>query len=307
MLPEREDEIQTQYGFLGGFGLWIDENLKFDINGGLFQRGRNPNSEVLGQMVYASGGSIRILYSLRYPPEISRDLRLYRKDPRTEIMKLPGPPTAVKQMGLLMSSEFTYIGQNLQDPDNPSSSKLFNAMAGDFALRLKFNTFRLYLDFVMRNLEFLLFSVPGFEAYRAFHEKTKTTPEYFLSVGCDYHVQTLSTTFGFLLGLKHPATYHGDPDVPEIVVVKDREDFAGFVTQYTKNKVILPPNVKPSKIIAYKMMARCYLSSFLTFQAEITIHIDRNESMTDEHGYRVLRERTFTDKVGFALIAQANF
>lgn len=303
---ERENNIETQYGGLFGGGYDYEEMARLDLCGGVFTKGTNRKDGVLGEKMYQNGVSGRFTFRQGYPLSESVDLRLYANEPQTELRPLMPAITYPGGFTYLFGAEFSYTAQNLQNPDNREASKFLTGLATDVSARLKFEKARLNFDFIRRDLGFLLQSVPGFEPFVALSEKAKIKPEYMLSLGADYGVEE-NFMAGVLFGFKTPATYQGDPSVPIVVAVKDREDFSAFTSGFTKNKVILPEGESARNIFAAKLIGIYKLSSLLTGRAEVFYLHDPNDTRIDENGVRVFRTGKYTERIGFALIMQAGF
>lgn len=313
-LNDLTDRIDAVYGYLGGFGYDITDNLRWEVNAGLFEKGVFPElgqgTPLDGEPITAQGASTQITYAKGLPVETSVDLRLYRNDPRFPWRAFRKQHYA-DDWSWLVSSEVSYITQNLRDPDTFGQTELQSGIAGDVNFRLKKGYTRFSADVVYRNVEFVLFNVPSFVPYYGFPDSAETRPETFVALGLDYYMEKVRQNPGIVLGYQIPATYVGDasllnPEDPQLqgqvstVVVRRQGDFE-----------ILPTGQNAFDILSFRAFDRWDISDGMTMIGEITYTLDKNATILEATEFgsvvRVFDEPNVTNRLSVALIMQARF
>jgi hypothetical protein len=237
-------------------------------------------------------------------------MKIYRNiDPRDDlkdVVEKNDTTKANKDFGYVVSLEGVYLTQQLRDADARDYLTDFNAWAGDFKVRMTVADFKINMDFIMRNPQFLLFNVPGLTAFESISTENATlTNEMMFSIGGE-HKTTEHLTLGFLFGYKKPASYQGEGS-DSVIVIKDREDQSSFTGGLTKNKVKLPSGVAAKPILSFKVSAFYELSKGTEVSGEVSYLRDENDSTVNEEGERVLRSSSETSKLGFALYLRSRF
>ncbi|MBN2694911.1 hypothetical protein JXR93_09635 [bacterium] len=314
--------VATTWAILGGGYLDFMEQIRLDAHFGRFYKGTNPlngatelkDDNVLGKRIYADGVAVRLSYRQNYDLSVSNDMTVYKNlDPRTEldsIEKKDETPTEeiaiVKpNFGYMISLEGVYLSEPLRDADNRNAIIDFNGIAGDFKVKTYYGNARVNVDFIYRNVPFLLFNVPGFTAFEGISEDSATTrDELMFSIGGDYKVAD-HLRIGVLYGFKRPATYKAK-GTDNIIVIKDREDMSAFASGLSRNKVKLPNGEAAKDIHTAKIMAIYELADGVTLTGEISYLNDKNdtEMINNQIEFRSTDE---TQKVGFAIILQSIF
>ena len=301
--------------------------LKLDVHAGLFNKGTNPlqsqnstdlsKENVFASTIYAKGVSARLSFRKNSSLNVSDVMKVYRnQDQRNDlkdIVATEGKKEAKKEtFGYVISLEGVYLTQRLRDADDKDNLTNFNAWAMDFKVRFLLNKFKVNMDFIMRNPEFLLFNVPGLTAFESISrdpndegEKSEVKNEMFFSIGGEYKT-TEHLNLGFLVGYKLPASYKG-AGAENVLVIKDREDQSSFTSGLSKNKVRLPKGDDAKPILALKLSAFYELSDSMEVSGEVSYLMDENDSTVDESGKRVLRTKSETNKLGFALYIRSSF
>ena len=200
---------RTFYGFLGGVGFEIlDTGLRFEVNGGFFNKGTNTRQNALGKPIYSGGVSGRVSYRTGLPIGRQIDLRLFQIDKlREELLRREVYRTG--DVSIAVELETTYLVQDLEDPDRVNSTKLEESIMGHLGFKLKYGQFRLHIDAIFRDLTAITFDVPGFVPYQALSEDVDVSPEIFGSIAADYNFQPWDITVGLAFGILQPATYAG--------------------------------------------------------------------------------------------------
>lgn len=320
---------QAIHGFLGGFsveGAVAARDsarplfLRFDANGGYFDRGNNPlfyptDTAVGGRYpdfpVWTAGGSLQLSLWRGLPPSLSEDYRLFRNDP-ISATRYYARPVYRPGFNWLLQSEVTYLATTLQDVDAPSSTTLQYAYAGDVNLRIQVGYSRIKLDASVRSLEFLLVNQPSFSPYSSLPRGSTLTADQFVSLGYDYHIPRAGLTIGPTVGVDLPASVHpprADPRLcgniagaptctSALVVVRGEGDYS----------VQAQSRSQPAPILAGKLVVR---ADFLThFAAILDIYATHDPNLTrltvGGDGTRNF-STDHPDSLGFNLTLQARF
>lgn len=313
--------VATTWAILSGGFVDFKDMVRLDLQGGRFYKGTNPlagaveleEDNVLGTRIYADGGSFRLSYRKNFDLEISDQMSVKRNnsDTRNDLAKITEKKdikadlAVVKpDFGFMFSVEGVYLSEPLRNPDSRNSLQDFNGWAFDVKLKTKFKKFKVNVDFITRNVQFLLFNVPGLTAFEGLSDDLKLTNEYMFSIGGDYKLNKY-ITIGALFGYKKPASYEA-PDSDYKIVIKDREDTSSFTGGLQKNKVKLPNGEDPSDILTAKLGATFHLADGVTFTTEVSWLKDENDTEV-VNDVRQFRGSDDTNKFGFALILQSRF
>ncbi|MCG3173674.1 MAG: hypothetical protein GMKNLPBB_01874 [Myxococcota bacterium] len=306
LLNQEIQEEQTNYGLLAGWGIDFTRFFRWEVNGGWFERGVNPNRNVLGKPVHAFGGSTQIAFFEGIEPETSIDFRLYRNGPEDE-MNFFAPTSYRPGFSWKAASELTLLGQTLEDPGAAGGTVVQKAMAGDVNLEFRWNRFRLFGDAAFQSLSFVLHNVPGFVPFQDFSKNSEQGPEFFAAVGLDYYFENLHLTPGLQAGLQVPAWFKGKLDAGN----NPGTDMAGerkVVVRREGDFSILPPGENATPIIAFKAPVRWQISDFMALLTEVYFQIDNNETrLTDNAQGIAIREFQNPYRFGYNLIVQARF
>jgi hypothetical protein len=310
-LNEMTNNLEAVYAVLAAAGWDLTPELRWEANGGYFQRGVFPaannvqTSAVDGSSLYASGVSSQLTYHQGVPITTSIDLRLYRNDPDFAF-KAFRPEVYSDGLSYKASVSGTFLVQNLRKAENPSSTDLQNAKAADLVLLGKYGWHKLSADFVYQDIAFILFNVPGYSPYYDFAKSATTTPEWFVDLGYDYYFESLRLNPGFIVGYEHPATYLGDSsslgglDNIGTVVVRRQGDFD-----------ILPPGQGAYDIISLRAFTRWDMSDGMSLAGEVTYTLDKNATRLvrapDGTVMREFDKDSVTNRLAVALILQGRF
>lgn len=321
---ETKDTISTTWGVLGGGYLDLAQMIKLDIHAGLFDKGTNPlqsrndvdldKENVFGHRIYAKGISGRLSYRYNTTLNVSDVMKVYRNiDPRDDLNDITKKDDGKKDesegfdkgLGFVTSLEGVYLTEQLRDADNRDNRIDFNGWATDLKFRVLSGSFKVNMDFIMRNPQFLLFNVPGLTAFESITTHSTLTTEKMFSIGGEYALME-HLTLGFLYGYKMPASYKGE-NSDSTIVIKDREDQSSFTGGLTKNKVRLPAGIKAKAITSLKFSIFYELSKGTEVSGEMFYLIDKNDSTVNEEGKRVLRSNSETNKLGFSIYLRSRF
>ena len=303
------NEQQTYFGVLAGGGIDIVDWLHWDLNGGYFQRGPlliADGTPLGGEPLESFGGSTRLVLHQGAPIANSVDFRLYKVSP-------DGPGLLAQKQkyddGLdwSITGEFTYVAQTLVDfesfTDGSQDLKtvLQPAMAAAGNGKLRFGRLRVHADFIYRNLDYVVFNIPGVFPYKTVPENAQTTPEMFVAGGLDFFFERPRLTPGLIVGYKKPASVTVDGDT---VVVRDQYDWQTLV-----------PGDSAFDILSAKLSLKWDVAPFFVVAGELRYTHDQNRtklvSSYDEgesEGYtRVYEDDNIVNRLGFALLAQAKW
>lgn len=311
-LNDMTNNLDAVYGLLAAGGIDLTEEIRWEANGGYFQKGvfppMNPSQpgKVDGTNLYATGISTQISYHHGIPLTTSIDLRLYRNDPDFAF-KAFRPEAYSADWSYLASASANYLVQNLRQAANPDSTALQPAKAGDVTLRVKNGWHKVSADFVYRDLAYILYNVPSFTPYYDFPKNAKITPEWFVDMGYDYYFEDLRLNPGFIVGYQHPATYAGDtsnafPSVESVgtVVVRRQGDFE-----------LLPRGNTAYDIISMRAFTRWDMSDGMGLIGEVTYTLDKNASRLvradDGTILRKFDKTSVTNRLSVALMLQGRF
>lgn len=307
-------ELDTVYGVLAGGGINVLDELRIEGNGGYFYRGTIPKQElrlpVGGQFRTARwealGASAQVAYNVGMPIGTPIDFRLYRNDPLGRQQQFfrareYQPGTAVQ-----LSSEVSVLGQTLQDPEKPRSTKIQPAIAADITARMKIDRVRLQALVVFRTLSFILFNVPSNPSFVDFPAGAGTNPETFVAAGIDYFFENLHLTPGFIAGLQMPAYQTGTAQAGN-----NPPDSLGqqtFVFRTPSDVDILAPGEPVRPIFSSKFTTKWDLSESIAAVGELQASYDANRRRfaQDSEGI-IVRQREDPVIIGFALLLQARF
>lgn len=301
LLNEEIHELQTYYGYLAGCGFDLAKALKWEVNGGYFERGAFPpqgeDTEIGGVTVDAYGASTRLTVHQGAPVGTSVDFRLYKNDPDAGV-KFTTPEKYDTRTAWNVSAEGTYITQALLDWEDAETTVMQPATAGAMQGKLRFGKTRLHGDLFYRDLSFILFNIPGIAPYRAFPEDGEQSPEWFVAGGLDYYLEAPRLTPGFIVGYKRPAQYKSG-DV--ITVYRDDDDWE-----------TLPSGENAFDIVSAKGNLKWDVAPFFAVIGEARYSIDKNRTRydlsEDESGReRVFEEASVTNSFGYTLMMQARF
>ena len=300
-------EAETFYGVLGGVGQEVPGRLRFEVSGGYFQMGQNPNNGVEGRLVDTYGFSARISQHKGMPIGISADLRLYRTDAEF-IESLARKEKYGPGFHYQVAAEGNLIGQTLEDPEKFGSTKVQWGYAGALSGKIKWRYLRAHLTAYVRSLQFILRNVPSFVPYQAFSPEVKARPQVFLAAGTDWYFASRKVTLGGMLGaIIVPASFEtvltatigGQPVVlgHKTVVVRDEGDFS-----------VLPDNETPRPIYAGKLSLKWDLSDMMSLYGIFILQYDHNFTnlVTLANGTATL-DYELPWRVGAMVYAQAKF
>ncbi len=306
-------EVDTVWGVLGGAAIDVVDELRMEWGAGYFYRGTIDKNELRvlqeGRFKTAQwqgfGGSMQFVYHIGMPIGVPIDFRLYKNDPlqREVFFK---EETYGKGISFLVQSEFSVLGQTLQDPEFPKTTTVQWGAAGDVTARLKIGKARLHALAVYRDLAFILFNVPSLSPFVDLPDAITAEPELFASAGCDYYLEDARLTPGLTLGIQRPAKVTGatnaDASAAQILgqqtlVVRSPTDFQP-----------MNPGDDVAVIFAAKLTTRWDLSEVIAAIGEFQVSHDPNRRRLVQDLYGIT---TYGDEdpmiLGFNIMLRARF
>lgn len=304
-------EMDTVWGLLTGAGVDFHPSVTLEANGGLFRRGTIDKREVQTEGWMGYGGSVQLSYHVGLPIGSSIDFQLYRNDPDMA-QKFFLPEIYDDSFSVVVKSEFSLLGQNLQHPEKPRATKNQWATTGDVNFAMKYKKWRVHADLVYRSLAFILYNVPSNPAYQDFPKGTKAEPEFFGAIGVDYFIDWAHLTPGLKLGIQRPAYYRGSANTgnnPAPTI----QGTQTFVFRDSVNVDILDANTDVQPIFAATASAKWDFSEIMSAAGQFLVRYDTNRTTIaqDPNGIVSTQSagRRFLPPVslGFNLILQARF
>ena len=306
-------EEDTVWGLLAGGGIDILGELRMDVAGGFFRRGTIDKQELRlpddGSFTIARwdavGGSARVVYHVGLDIPDPIDFRLYRNDP-TQRMDVFEEKQYNDSLSFSIESEFSALGQTLQNPERLTSTTLQPAVAADITGKVRFAKHTLQLDAVFRTLSFILFNVPSEPSFVDFSEGQIIRPDFWVRLAYEYFFEKLHLTPGVVFSIRRPASLVG-----AVNAGNSPPQSSGQQTQIILNeedRIILDPGDKVKLVFEGKTTARWDLSEGIAAVLEILVRHDRNRRLEvgAEDG---INNRLPADPLmlGFNLLVQARF
>jgi hypothetical protein len=310
VLAPGETEVETvrvgesNYGLLGGFGVDVMKNLRFDGGAGFFQQGRFEFEDVRGRPVYTYGASARAVVHQDMPVPQSIDFLLYRNDPAAPMILFAPPRYNPDEFAWSFSAEATALRQRLKTFEVAGETRDQAAYAGALQAVLAWGYARISATGIVRNLSYVVRNVPGFIPFVTLPTGTQNDPELFGAFSADYYFSKLHLTPGLSAGLQLPATFRStfsDGGIPaqRTIVVRQQGD-----------ESILPYNEGRSPIIQTRASVRWTLNDMLSAVLWAQWVRDNNGTLVvrdPNEGTASLRVFQSPDRLGFGAALQARF
>lgn len=307
---KKSGEQVPNYGVLAGAGTDIGGTAFAEVNGGYFQKGVQERPGLEGQRIQAIGISARATIYQGQSRAQSSDLRLYRNDPTDPVDYLsyqdykPG-------IGFAISAEGTFLSQNLEDPDQFGSEKLVPALAAGLVGTAKIDELTLRLDAFFQSANFILFNVPGFVPFQATPTGSTTTPEFFLAGTLGYVVDELKLSPSISVGVKVPATYHGevlDAQGQMLGGANPGEVRTQVIVDET-NRIVLPPGKGAVPIIGavVKVPLAISRSTAVAFEARFELNDNQPRLVRDSELRHTVYEFDDPYRLALGLVLQSRW
>ncbi len=277
IVDPKDGEQKTALAGLAGGGFDPTDMLRLELNGGVFDRGYNELQDVQGEKVYLYGGSAQLSVHKGMPLKSSVDYKLYKFNGE-QVSQLFSPEKYPGGVAWLAQTEFTVLGQTLQDSDKTGATTTQIGKAGDVNVRVKIDRVRIRADFSYRDLAFILHSQPSLPPYADFPSAYKVKPNLFASVGVDKNWDDW-LTLGLLAGVDKPATLTSPKGIPG-----GATDGMGTSTAVVRNNnidtliTILPAGQKAVAQIAVKGTAKVDFAKIFSAVLEVFYSYDGNQT-----------------------------
>jgi hypothetical protein len=277
VVDPKDGEEKSSLAALAGAGVDPTPMLRFEINGGYFDRGYNELQDVEGEKVRLFGASAQASIHQGMPLRSSVDYRLYKFNGES-VSGLFAPEQYPGGLAWLAQSEFTVLGQTLKDPQATGSTVYQWGMAGDLNVRVKMDRIRLRLDLSYRDLAFILHSQPSLPPYEQFPADYVTSADYFAAVGADKNWGDW-LTLGLIAGIEKPATLTSPKGIPGAQTTA-----MGTSTAVIRNNnidtliTILPAGQSAVAQIAVKGTARVDFAKIFSALLEVFYSYDGNQT-----------------------------
>lgn len=311
----RNGQIEAFYGVFGGFGLGRkDGGLRFDAEGGFFEKGRNPNQDVRGERVDSGGVSARLSYVDGLPFLPTNDTRLYSAQ-----SVLPWNHPAQWQPGLRwrIALEAAYLGQVLEDDELIGGTEIETGMAGALDATLEYGVNRFVLRAIGRDHGFLFFDSEGWVPYQALPDSLDTTIEGIASLGYEHHFAGAHLTLGLTTGIQQPASISSVELPPELNASDVRTGRATIVFRRADMfddtgllvYDILPLGEEVLPVFGGRLHVQLDLAEGFALQGQVTLLHDPNRTFLEQDTLGVNSIRVLDDPltIGAALMARAEF
>ena len=277
IVDPQDGEQKTALAGLAGGGFDPTDMVRFEFNGGVFDRGYNELQDVQGEKVYLYGGSAQLSIHKGMPLKSSVDYKLYKFNGE-QVSQLFSPEKYPGGIAWMAQTEFTVLGQTLKDSDKTGATKTQIGKAGDVNVRVKIDRIRVRADVSYRDLAFILHSQPSLPPYADFPSAYKVKPNLFASIGVDKNFDDWLTV-GVLAGVDKPATLTSPKGVPG-----GATDGMGTSTAVVRNNnidtliTILPAGEKAVAQIAVKGTVKVDFAKIFSAVLEVFYSYDGNQT-----------------------------
>ncbi len=298
---------QAYWGGLFGAGTVIGEHVRAEAGIGSFQQGQLVNvqdvtSDLYGAPINALGGCVQLGVRTTDAMDwaVSNELKLKRngpdfvKDTYLSHREMDG-------IGLLVQAEGNLLAHNLLDFDSAGSTVVEKAFAGDVQAVLGFGTTEIGMDFVYKDLTYILFNVPGLTSGYSLPESYDVTPQVYGRLRASHYFPKAHLTPQLGIGLMQPATY-GDAE------------HGYFVVPNETDRSHVPSGQAPAALLSAVAGVEWDMSKSMVAVAEVLYTVDNNVSDfvgTEEGGAAggeyVPAPETWRNQIGVNLMMRARF
>jgi hypothetical protein len=272
-----DGEQKAALAGLAGFGIDPAPGVRFEVNGGYFDRGYNELQDVQDQKVQLFGASAQLTIHKKMPVRSSIDFRLYKYN-NEQISHLFDPEKYPGGLSWMVSAEATVMGQTLKDPERVGTTKIQFGRAADINARLKLDRVRLRADLSFRDLGFILHSQPSLPPYSDFPSAYETTPNLFAAVGADKNWSD-RLTLGVIAGIDFPATLTTEKGIPGAEAAGTGKSTAVIRNNNIDTLItILPAGEKAVPQFALKGTAKIDFAKVFSALLEVYYSYDGNQT-----------------------------
>lgn len=307
VLNPKTAEEESVFAVLAGAGVDVTPKVRVEISGGYFDRGNNELEDVNDQTVQLYGVSAQVAVHDGMPVQSSIDYKLYKNDGE-RIGQLFKKQTYGGGLSWLAMSEATVLGQTLKDPEKSGSTKAQFGFAADVNVRVLMNRYRFRFDGQVRDLAYILHSVPSLPTYSDFPEQYTKSPNLFAAVGVDRNWGD-RLTVGAVLGLELPATLTTPAGIPGDTTAR------GESTAVIRNNgqqtliTVLPDGETAVPQVALKVSGQLDFGDIYAALVDVYYSYDGNQTRLRRNGPEGLFEYEFGEfnQLGMNLTLQAKF
>lgn len=297
-------EEEAVFGWMGGSGVDLTKNLRVEVNGGYFDRGKNELLDVRSQSVRLYGASAQVSVYDGAPLQSSTDYRLFKNDPErmAQLLKKPKYPGGVSWAAM---AEGTVLGQTLKDPDATGGTTVQVGTAADLNLRLMINRLRLRLDLQYRDVAYLLHTAPSLPTFSDFPREFRLRPNLLGAVGADNNWGDW-LTIGAIVGLERPASLETPMGIPGDT---SGVGAATTVVRSTGQMTVLPPGEAALPQLIGKFSAQADFGQHYAAIFDVYGGYDGNQTRLQRMNPVAPLEYEFGNfvQLGFNLTLQAKF
>ncbi len=294
---------EAYWGFLAGGGLDVGNSVRWEGGFGNFQQGQLTNvgdveSPLYNAPINAMGFSTQV--SVRTNPKLdyisSNELKVYRNAP--EFMKDTYiTHRQIEGFGMLIQSEVNVLMHNLIDPENVDSTTQEMAIAGDIQALAVAGTTEMNLDFVYKDLPYIVFNIPGITSGYALDPDLNATPQLYVRGRVSHWFPKAHLTPSLGAGWELPSTYTAGE--------------TSFVQYDERNKAHVPDGQLPTAILSTVAGLQWDVSPSTVLVGEVLYTLDNNLSdfQANEDGTNefVLEAENVRNALGFNLMMRARF
>jgi len=272
-----DGEQKAALAVLAGAGVDPTPLLRFEVNGGYFDRGYNELQDVQNEKVKLFGASAQASIHKGMPLRSSVDYRLYKFN-NESVTGLFAPEKYPGGLAWLAQAEFTVLGQTLKAPEDTGATVNQFGKAGDLNVRVKLDRYRLRLDLSYRDLAFILHSQPSLPPYEDFPSAYSTSSDFFAAIGADRNWDDWLTV-GLIAGVEKPATLTSPKGIPG-----GETEGMGTSTAVIRNNnidtliTILPAGEKAVPQFALKGTVKVDFAKIFSALVEVFYSYDGNQS-----------------------------
>jgi hypothetical protein len=304
--PELEDfRNQAFWGSLTGAGIEVADKLRLEAGAGSFQQGQflnvdDTNSARFGETIQALGLCGQI--ALRSTSELefiqSADLKLYRNAPDS----MRDTYISHRQLdgfGVLVQAEVNRLSHNLLDSEVDDATVIETGIAADLQTVFVAQNTSFGADLVYKDLEYIVFNVPGLTSNFAMPDSLERTPQVYGRGWVAHYIPDAHMQPYIGGGLMRPATYTNEGSI--------------FVQKDARNKEAVPDGQEASAILSVVGGTQLDLSKSVVFVGEVLYTVDNNKSDfvqasdDDLTGERVSAPENERKALGFNLMMRARF
>lgn len=307
VLSPKTAEEESVFAVLAGVGADVDPRVRVEVNGGYFNRGNNELEDVNDQTVQLYGVSAQVAVHDGMPVQSSIDYKLYKNDGERigQLFKKQSYPGGLSWLAM---TEATVLGQTLKDPEKSGSTTAQLGFAADLNVRMLLNRYRFRLDAQVRDLAYILHSVPSLPTYSDFPEAYEKAPNLFVAAGVDYNWGD-RLTLGAVVGLEQPATLTTPSGIPGDTTG------AGESTAVIRNNgqqtiiTVLPKGETAVPQFALKLSGQLDFGDIYAALVDVYYSYDGNQTRLRRNGPEGLFEYEFGEfnQLGANITLQAKF